>query len=626
MPKNKSGGENTPAHNRNKLDVDQRKNQGHNQYHSSLLGATLESTADGIIVLDADGHVITFNQQLQQMWGIPQSLLDRMEKKEIFDYFKDLMEDPWDFQMHMGDLNLNPCLDTCHELKLADGRVFEQYSLPQRIGDQIAGRVFSFRDISIRRNLEDQLIQQSTRDQLTGLPNRILLEDRLDQEIKSAKRHKKKVGVFFFNLDRFKLINDSMGHDIGDALLKEVASRLQNCIRETDTLARWGGDEFVVIMADLDVQHQAIPIIALCQSAIEEIMYIDNSSMNITTCIGVSFYPDDGETTAVLLQNADTAANDAKNSGRNAYRFYTSKMNERALEELALGADLQRALTNKEFFLQYQPLVNISTRRVVSMEALIRWKHPIRGLIPPFDFISLAEESGLIRSIGEWVLRTACRQNKAWQNLGLPPIKIAVNVSGVQFRQPHFLQIVKDALAQSELSPEYLDLELTESVIMENRDSFVSLLDELQEMGVGLVIDDFGTGYSSLSYLKRFPVNKIKIDKSFISDLSNDADNMAIVRAIISMGQKLKLRIVAEGVETEEQLYFLLAQNCDEIQGYYFNRPVDILDCEKILLANYGKHCFLNSILPGALSSTAKKELGGAAVAQSAILFPKGFK
>lgn len=588
-------------------DPNESKNFAH--YQSSLLGATLESTADGILVINHQGKIVTYNQQCKNMWKIPVPILKNKKEKNVFDYFLTLLKDPNDFQTKLDNLSSTPCLDTFHEIELNDGRIFEQYSIPQRIEDQIIGRVFSFRDITHRRKMEDQLIHQSTRDHLTNLPNRILLEDRLSQEIKSAKRNKKKVGVFFFDLDRFKLVNDSLGHIVGDGMLKEIARRLQNCIRESDTLARWGGDEFVVIMSDLEYQEQAIPVISLCQAAVEEIIYIENHSINITTCVGASFYPDDGDTPLMLIQNADTAANTAKSSGRNSYKFYTTKMNERALEELALGTDLQNALNRNEFFLQYQPLLNIQTRRVVGMEALIRWNHPTRGLIPPFDFIALAEENGLIQSIGEWVLKTACCQNKMWQDLGLPPIKIAVNVSGVQFRQANFLQIVKNALKTSKLAPEYLDIEMTESIIMENRDSFVTLLAELQSMGIGLVIDDFGTGYSSLSYLKRFPVNKIKIDKSFIRDLKSDDDSTAIVQAIISMGQKLKLSIVAEGVETEEQLAFLQSQNCDEIQGYYFNKAADNLDCERILLANYGKQGFYESIVPGSLSNTVLEEL-----------------
>ena len=590
------------------ISKDPHHDEGMTNYQSSLLGAALESTADGILVINQQGVIVTYNQQFKNMWNVPLPLLES-NKQEIFDYFITLIKDPRDFQVKLKNAALTPSTDTFNEFELIDGRIFEQYSIPQRVDEQIMGRVFSFRDITHRRKMEDQLVQQSTRDLLTGLPNRILLEDRLIQEIKSAKRMKKKVGIFFFDLDRFKLVNDSLGHSVGDGMLKEVAKRLQNSIRESDTVARWGGDEFVVVMSGLDYQEQAIPVISLCQTAIEEIMYVDNHSINITTCVGASFYPDDGDEPYELLQNADTAANNAKAAGRNSYKFYTTKMNERALEELALGTDLQNALLRDEFFIQYQPLVNIETRRVVCMEALIRWNHPIRGLIPPFDFIALAEENGLIQSIGEWVLKTACCQNKVWQDLGLPPIKIAVNVSGVQFRQANFLQIVKNALSESKLSPEYLDLELTESVIMENRDAFMSLLDELQTMGVGLVIDDFGTGYSSLSYLKRFPVNKIKIDRSFIKDLKANDDSTAIVQAIISMGQKLKLKIVAEGVETEEQLSFLRSQHCDEIQGYYFNKAADVFDCEQILLANYGKQGYMASIVPGSLSRSVVEDL-----------------
>lgn len=553
------------------------------QLEASLLQATLESTADGILVVNREGKIVTYNQKFRKMWRIPPGVLKSNKDDEAVHHVLRQLKDAEGFVDKLMELYTNPEMDCFDEIEFSDGRIFERYSIPQYLDNEIIGRVFSFRDVTRRKQMEEQLMRQATFDALTGLPNRVLLEDRIDQNIKAAKRRGAKVGVLFFDLDRFKLVNDSLGHNMGDALLKAVADRLTKSIREGDTLSRWGGDEFVIVLPDLRYEDDVLPIITACQSALEEIFIIDNRSLSITSSVGGSFFPKDGSTPTILLKNADAAMYNAKSEGRNNYRFYRPQMNERAIEQLSLESDLHKALERNEFLLHYQPLVDLRTGQIKSAEALLRWIHPVRGMVSPLDFIGLAEETGLIQPIGEWVLNTACAQNKEWQNQGLPPIKVAVNVSGIQFKQRNIVQIVEKALLTSKLDPHFLDLELTESSVMENTHNFLSSMNAIKDLGVGLVIDDFGTGYSSLGYLKRFPVNKIKIDKSFVHDVTKDDDDGAIVQAIIAMAQKLKLLVVAEGVETIEQVLFLQSHNCDEMQGYYYSPPVAAEKYEQIL-------------------------------------------
>ncbi len=556
---------------------------------ASLLQATLESTADGILVVNGKGKIVTCNQRFRKMWRIPLSYMKSSNDEKAINHVLKQLLNPEVFIEKLGQLYAHPEMDCFDEIEFLDGRIFERYSIPQYINNEIIGRVFSFRDVTRRKQMEEQLFLQATCDPLTGLPNRILLRDRINQEIKHAKRQHSKVAVLFFDLDRFKLINDSLGHNIGDLLLQEVSQRLKKCIREEDTLARWGGDEFIIVLRNIDYREQIIPLITECQEILAESFYIDHHSITMTSSVGVSFYPMDGKSTTVLLKNADAAMYTAKADGRNNYRFYTPHMNDQAVEHLSFANDLRKALDDNEFFLLYQPLIDLKTQRIVSAEALIRWSHPIRGLVSPLDFIHVAEETGIIQFIGEWVLKTACEQNKLWQKKGLGPIKVAVNVSGIQFKQNNIVQIVSSALSDSGLEAKYLDVELTESSIMGNNHIYIATMNELKKMGVGLVIDDFGTGYSNLGYLKRFPVNKIKIDKSFVRDISRDEDDKAIVQAIIAMAQQLKLRVVAEGVENKEQLDFLQTHNCDEVQGYYFSPPIKSEEFGELLLNQKNK-------------------------------------
>ncbi|MDR3392834.1 MAG: EAL domain-containing protein [Sulfuriferula sp.] len=429
-------------------------------------------------------------------------------------------------------------------------------------------------DITERKYHEEELRYQASHDILTGLPNRMLLMDRIERAISRAKREEQKVAVVFVDLDHFKLINDSLGHHVGDRLLLEMASRLSSCIRSQDTVARLGGDEFVLVLTEQSDEPGVIHIIRRLLEVIAHPWIDEGHEYSLSCSIGVSCFPCDGNTADTLLQCADAAMYEAKDAGRNTFHFYTPALNQTVTERLELANDLRRALERDEFRVFYQPRVSVADGRIVGAEALIRWQHPEKGLIAPDSFIPTAEESGLIVPIGQWILNEACRQNRAWQDAGLPPISISVNLSPIQFRQPGLVDAVIGALSQSELAAKYLELELTESFFMQDAERINVAITALKGLGVALAIDDFGTGYSSLSYLKRFPVNHLKIDKSFVLEIDTNPDDAAIVRAIITLGHELGLQVVAEGVETQANYEFLKQHHCDEIQGYYFSRPV----------------------------------------------------
>ncbi len=414
-------------------------------------------------------------------------------------------------------------------------------------------------------------------DALTDLPNRILLNDRLAQAIALARRQGKQLAVMFLDLDRFKHINDSLGHAVGDELLQSVAKRLMAVVRSSDTVCRQGGDEFVILLADVEHAEDAARSAQKILAALIVPHRIDQLELHVTVSIGISIYPDDGQDADTLIKSADTAMYHAKEGGRNNYQFFEPDMNVLAVERHSIEGGLRRALERQEFMLHYQPKINLESGTISGVEALVRWQHPQRGLILPEQFVWIAEDCGLIVPIGAWVLREACRQARTWQDAGLPPIPVAVNISAVQFRHKDFLESLADILKDTGLAPRYLELELTESVLMHDAASTACVLKALKAMGVRLAIDDFGTGYSSLSYLKRFPIDTLKIDQSFLRDITHataDSDDAAIVAAVVSMGKSLNQRVIAEGVETREQLAFLQAQGCGEGQGFYFSRPV----------------------------------------------------
>ncbi|WP_255352321.1 MULTISPECIES: bifunctional diguanylate cyclase/phosphodiesterase [unclassified Methylophilus] len=399
----------------------------------------------------------------------------------------------------------------------------------------------------------------------------------------AAKRRDSKLAILFFDIDHFKRVNDTLGHEVGDQLLKVMSKKLQMCIRASDTLSRQGGDEFVVLLPELNDDTVPAEIAQKILSAIKDPINIANHELYITASIGIAVYPDDGDSVDVLTRHADAAMYHAKNSGRNNYQFFTKEMSARVAAQLTMENSLQKAISNNELLLFYQPKVSIKTGKIIGAEALIRWSHPEWGLMMPDRFIKIAEESGLIKGIGHWVLREACTQNKKWQDAGLPEIPIAINVSVVELHHAHFTQEVMKVLLQTGLQPYNLELEVTESVAFQSEATVIHDLNKLKEMGVRLSVDDFGTGYSSLSYLKLLPVNTIKIDKSFIRDIQIDINDAAIVTAIIKMSQSLGLTVIAEGVETQAQLEFLKSHDCDEMQGYLFSRPLPADEFEALL-------------------------------------------
>ena len=418
---------------------------------------------------------------------------------------------------------------------------------------------------------------------LTGLPNRTLLLDRVTQAVQTAARNKWYVALLYLDLDQFKTVNDSLGHNFGDLLLKAVAQRLRALVRSEDTVAHIGGDEFVVVLPNLkDHIHSSV----VAQKILEEIRLpylIEHQELHVTASIGISICPNDGSDGLTLLRTADTAMYQAKASGRHAYAFFAAEMTARAQETLRVSNDLRRAIERKEFILHYQPQIDLASGRIVGAEALIRWQHPEWGLVFPGKFIGVAEDTGLIQPMGDWVLREACRQNKAWQVAGLPHIDIAVNLSAKQFDHNQIAHLTTEVLKESGLDAKYLELEVTESIIMQNVEQAISVMNMLKTIGVKLSIDDFGTGYSSLSYLKRFPLDKLKIDQSFVRDIEVDADDAAIVTAIIGLAKSLNLRVIAEGVEKKMQLDFLRKGDCDEMQGYFFSKPIPAADFEALL-------------------------------------------
>ena len=445
------------------------------------------------------------------------------------------------------------------------------------------GVVIVFRDLGSTRTMALQMAHLAHHDSLTGLPNRNLLNDRVSQAIALALRNMKKVAVLFLDLDGFKHINDSLGHPIGDRLLQSIAKRLVDSVRSSDTVSRQGGDEFVVLLSEVDHSEDvAITVKRLLQVAANP-HSIDKHDLHVTACIGVSIYPDDGLDAETLIKNADTAMYQAKENGRQSYQFFKPAMNIRAVERQTIEGGLRRALERQEFALHYQPKINLSTGEVSGAEALIRWTHPTRGLVCPAQFIPVAEDCGLILPIGNWVLREACKQARAWVAEGLPLGTIGVNISAIEFRNEGFLEGVFSILKDTGLDPRFLELELTESVLMKHPESTASVLQALRAKGVRVAVDDFGTGYSSLSYLQKFSIDALKIDQSFVRRITSAPDETSIVTAVISMARSLKLRVVAEGVETLQELEFLQAHQCDEAQGFYFGRPVASEQFAKLL-------------------------------------------
>jgi diguanylate cyclase (GGDEF)-like protein/PAS domain S-box-containing protein len=546
---------------------------------TALLEAQAETTIDGILVVDEFDRIILANKRFGMDFAIPEEILIKRDDLAVRTFVKDQVENPEAFMARIRYLGEHREEKSRDELILKDGKVFDRYSAP--LVDSKGthrGRIWYFRDITDRKVTEERVKFLAYYDALTGLPNRTLFRDRMSKALASARRQKHKVALLFLDLDRFKDINDSLSHSVGDLLLQEVAERLKAWCRAQDTISRVGGDEFLIMLTNVKDSPDAAVAAERLMDAMCRPFAIQGHSVTISCSIGISMYPEDGADGETLVKNADAAMYNAKSNGRNGLRFFTSDMSAQVLERITLEHSLRSAMGKEELFLVYQPQMEIATGRIVGLEALLRWRHPSLGLVPPDRFIPIAENSGLIVPLGEWVLRTACRQAREWQSAGLPSVSVAVNVSAVQFRQENFCDLVKHALSDSGLNPQCLELELTESLLLANAEAMVSVVSELRALGITVAIDDFGTGYSSFSYLRQLHLNKLKIDRSFIRDVAVNPEDATIASAIISMAKSLKLKVIAEGVETEAQMEFLRSHQCDEIQGYYFSKPLSVED------------------------------------------------
>jgi len=539
---------------------------------------TLNSIGDAVLTTDTLGNVTYLNLVAEAMTGWTHDEALGRPVAEVFNIVDDTSRlaaaNP---MLRAIEGNRTVGLATDSVLIRRDGAesAIEDSAAPIHNRDgRVTGAVIVFHDVSESRAMALEMAHLAQHDFLTGLPNRLLLTERFAYAISLAQRHKKQVGLLFLDLDNFKHINDSLGHAIGDRLLQSVASRLIECVRTTDTVCRQGGDEFVILLAEIGQPQDAAHVAETLRAALAQPHVIDGHELHVSLSIGISIFPDDGTGVDTLMQNADTAMYHAKASGRNNYQFFKPDMNARAVRRLFVEKSLRRALKQEEFMLYYQPKIDLASGAMTGAEALIRWQDPDLGLVMPAQFVPIAEENGLIVPVGRWVLREACRQVQAWLDAGLRAVPVSVNISAVEFRHEGFLEGVALILKETGLAPHYLELEMTESILMHDVESSASVLQALKTMGVQLAIDDFGTGYSSLSYLKGFPIDTLKIDQSFVRDIATDADDATIVAAIIGMGINLKQRVIAEGVETQAQLAFLQARHCDEGQGFHFSHPV----------------------------------------------------
>lgn len=551
----------------------------------ALLNSIVNTAADGILMIDETGMLEFVNAAVERMFG--------WKPLELIGQNIDCLMPTRHRNSHQQ--LISEIVQGNSELRIGVGR---EVKAQRKNGDvfpielslgamRIDGRIKYagiLRDITERKRADERILHLANYDELTGLPNRALFTQLLEQALSESKFAQKQVAVLFIDLDRFKLINDSLGHNSGDFVLRQIAKRLTEVLPRRGTIARFGGDEFVVLMRDCGIPAEAASAAQKMLAAIAQLLQIEGNEYQLTASIGISAFPGDGENAQTILKHAGVAMSRAKEQGKNNYQFYSSQMNKHSFERLVLERFLRHALEQGEFEVYYQPKINLVTGCVTGMEALLRWMQPAMGMISPVKFIPLAEETGLIVPIGAWVLRAACAQNRAWQLQGLPPLRVAVNLSARQFADDDLHAIIVSILAETELAPEFLELEITESVTMDNPEHAAALLHRLKALGISLAIDDFGTGYSSLSYLKKFPIDNVKIDRSFIMNIPDDEDDIAITKAVIAMAHSLRLKVIAEGVESERHATFLREQGCDEAQGYLFGKPMPADEFTQMML------------------------------------------
>jgi diguanylate cyclase (GGDEF)-like protein/PAS domain S-box-containing protein len=559
------------------------------------LARVVEASVDGIAIVNLDGKVVFANQAAREMFDISESdignasfLNQGLTITPASSSNNANITNPVQHVLTTG----SPAFGIELLFTKADNSIItvsENIAPLHDEADRITGAVISIRNTSEQKTNEDMLNYLAYHDALTKLPNKSLLEDRLHMQLSQAKQTNNPLAIIYLDLDNFKTINDTIGHSAGDEVIRKTSERLMKCLRRSDTIARVGGDEFVLILPEVSEKSEIDAIAEKIIRSMRHPIPISDQEFYVSASMGISLYPNDGDDVSALLRNADAALGKAKELGKNIYSYYSPSMNDHALEHLLLENDLRKALARRQLTLFYQPLIDFTTDEVVGMEALIRWQHPKLGLVPPSEFISIAEEIGLINPIGDWVLREACRQNKAWQDEGYKPIRVSVNVSARQFHRNDLVAQIKQALDESGLAPEYLEIEVTEGTLMHDRTVATKTLEELRDIGVHIALDDFGTGYSSLSYLKNFPIGRLKIDQEFIRSLADDPNDAAIVSSILEMARSLRLNAVAEGVETETQLNMLNSLNCNEMQGYLFSRPLPGQEAAKLLSQEDGQ-------------------------------------
>ncbi len=557
----------------------------------------LEAAPDALVIVNEGGAIVDLNEATAQLFGYERAELlgqpvetlvpERFRARHVADReryqrhparrpigagpeFRGLRKDGSEFPV---EINLSP-LDAAGST-LVIAAVRDVADRRQAEAERL--------DLMRERELYAEISRLAQHDALTGLPNRALLYDRLGSAIASARRHQQRLAVLFLDLDRFKHVNDSLGHLTGDRLVESVAERVTGSVRSTDTVSRDGGDEFVILLSEARDRDDVAATASKIMDAVTGSHRAGKHELHVTASMGIAMYPDDGGDADTLIKNADTAMFHAKDNGRNNFQFFTQEMNARVVERHALEGNLRAALVRGEFVLHYQPKVDLATGLMIGAEALLRWRHPERGLMAPQRFVPVAEDSGLIVPIGQWVLGEACRQAREWQGAGLAAVPVAVNISAIEFRSKGFVDAVGRILRDAGLNPRFLELELTESVLMESMAATASVLHELKAMGLRVAVDDFGTGYSSLSYLTQLPIDALKVDQSFVREITSARDGSAIIAAVISMGKSLKHRVIAEGVETPEQLAFLQAQHCEEGQGFHFSRPLHAREFTRLL-------------------------------------------